>query len=360
MVELFTPGPVKLTDEIRMAQSQPMISHRSPEWNELHMDLTERFKKYTNAHEAYLVTGSGTLGIEMNILNCVRRSDKMLTLANGEFGKRFAEIARVYCDNVEEHKFAADEVGKGWNLECAKGIIDDATTRGTNVFGMVYNETSNGTRNHIKDICLYAKKKGMKTIIDGVSAWPATELDIKAMGIDFFSTGSQKAIGAPPGIAMIAVSEDGAKFNESRTDQIPSYYMNMKKYRKFIIEKKQTPYTPAVSIYFGLKAAFDLLDKEGGPKGSEERHRKASEFTHRWAEKNGMKVVAEPGFRSHTITALWTDKAKEIKKAMREKFNIEIAIGMGETKEKMIRICHIGNFTQAELEHVLACILKLK
>ncbi len=357
MTMLFTPGPVKLTDEIRMAQSHEMISHREERWNVLHMDLVERFKKYTNAHEVYLVTGSGTLGIEMNILNGLKRSDKMITLANGEFGKRFADIARVYCDNVEEHKL---EVGKGWNLEKAKPIIDQAAAKGVTVFGMVYNETSNGTRNHIGEICLYAKKKGMRTIIDGVSAWPATELDLKAMGIDFFSTGSQKAIAAPPGLAMIAVSEEGAKFNESRTDPIPSYYMNMKKYRKFIVEKRQTPYTPAVSLYFGLKAAFDLLDKDGGPKGSEARHKKAAEFTRKWAADNGMKVVAEPGFESNTITALWTDNARQIKKDMRAKFDIEIAMGMGETKEKMIRICHIGNFIQADLEKVLSAVSKLK
>jgi len=167
-------------------------------------------------------------------------------------------------------------------------------------------------------------------------------------------------VAAPPGIALIAVSEDGARFNEARTDPIPSYYMNMKKYRKFMNEKKQTPYTPAVARYFALKAAFDHLDKEGGPKGCEARHKKASEFTQRWAEANGMKVVAEPGFRSHSITALWTDKAKDIKKQMREKYDIEIAMGMGETKEKTIRICHIGNFTQEELEKVLGCILTLK
>jgi len=357
MTMLFTPGPVKLTEEIRIAQSQEMISHRESRWSELHMGLVERFKKYTNAHEAYLVTGSGTLGIEMNILNCVRRDDLMLCLSNGEFGKRFAEIARVYCNNVDEHK---NEVGKGWDIDRAKGIIDESAAKGATVLGMVYNETSNGTRNHIKDICLYAKKKGMRTIIDGVSAWPATELDMKAMGVDFFSTGSQKAVAAPPGIALIAVSEEGAKFNEGRTDPIPSYYMNMKKYRKFIIEKKQTPYTPAVSLYFSLKAAFDHLDKEGGPKGCEARHKKASEFTHKWAENNGMKVVAEQGFRSYTITALWTDKAKEIKKQMREKFDIEMATGMGETKEKTIRICHIGNFTQAELEKVLGHVRTLK
>jgi aspartate aminotransferase-like enzyme len=361
MTMLFTPGPVKLTDEIRMAQSQEMISHREGRWSNLYSGLAERFRKYANAEESYLVTGSGTLGIEMNILNCVRRNERMVTLSNGEFGKRFAEICRVYCDNVEEHK---TEIGKGWNIERAKAIIDNATSaaKGTdaaNVFGMVYNETSNGTLNDIRGICLYAKKKGMRTIIDGVSAWPATELDLKAMGIDFFSTGSQKAIASAPGITMLAISREGAEFNEKRADPIPSFYMNMKKYRKFMVEKKQTPFTPAVSLYFALKAAFDHLDGEGGPKGCGQRHAKASEFTQKWAERNGMAVVAEPGFRSYTITALWTERAKDIKKQMREKYDIEIATGMGETKEKMVRICHIGNFTQQELEKVLECVGKL-
>ena len=200
----------------------------------------------------------------------------------------------------------------------------------------------------------------MRTIIDGVSAWPATELDIKAMGIDFFSTGSQKAIAAPPGIAMLAVSREGAEFSEKRAEPIPSFYMNMKKHRKFFVEKKQTPFTPAVSLYFALKAAFGHLDAEGGPRGCEQRHMKAAQFTQEWAQMNNMGVVAEPGFRSNTITALWTDKAKEIKKQMRERYDIEIATGMGETKEKMIRICHIGNFTQQELELVLEKVGTLK
>jgi aspartate aminotransferase-like enzyme len=130
----------------------------------------------------------------------------------------------------------------------------------------------------------------------------------------------------------------------------------MRKYRKFVVEKQQTPFTPAVSIYFGLKAAFDHMDNEGGPDGSEKRHRKAAEYTHNWAKENGLKVVAEPGFRSNTITAIWADNAKDIKKQMREKFDIEIATGMGEYKEKMFRVCHIGNFTMNELEKVLGCL----
>src|SRR3989339_1207264 len=269
MTMLFTPGPVKLTDEIRESQSHEMISHREKRWNELHIGLVNRFKKYTNAHESYLVTGSGTLGIEMNIVNCVQRSDKILCLANGEFGKRFAQMNRVYCDNVEEHKL---DVGMGWNLEKCKEIIDNSNAQ---VFGMVYNETSNGVLNRVGDICSYAKKKGMRTIVDGVSAWPASQVDMKKMGIDFFSTGSQKAIAAPPGLAMISVSEEGAEFNEKRTG-IPAWYMDMRKHRKFVIEKQQTPYTPAVSLYYGLKAAFDHMDKEGGPAGSETRHKKAA------------------------------------------------------------------------------------
>lgn len=352
MTMLFTPGPVKLTEEIIQAQAKQMVSHREKRWNVIHMDLVNRFKKYTNAHEAYLVTGSGTLGIEMNIVNCVQRNDKMLCLANGEFGNRFVKMNEVYCNNVESH---SNEPGKGWKLERCKELIDDSKA---DVFGMVYNETSCGTLNHVEEICKYAKKQGMRTIIDGVSAWPAAEVDIKKMNIDFFSTGSQKAIAAPPGIAMLAISEEGAKFNE-KLETVPAWYMDMRKHRKFVNKKEQTPYTPAVSVYYGLAAAFDLMDKEGGPKASLERHKKGAEYTHRWAEKQGLKVVTEPEFRSNTITALWVDGGKAVKKQMREQFDIEIATGMSEWKDKMIRICHIGNFTMEELEKVLGCLEKI-
>jgi len=87
--------------------------------------------------------------------------------------------------------------------------IDNAQSAGATVFGMVYNDTSVGLTNHTGEICRYAKSKGMFTAVDAVSAWGGVPLSVRKDGIDFVCTGSQKAIGAPPGLSMIAVGKDG-------------------------------------------------------------------------------------------------------------------------------------------------------
>lgn len=353
---LFTPGPVKLLDEIRIAMSKEMISHREESWNQIHMSLVDRFKKYTNAEEAYIISGSGTLGNEMNLANALRKDDRIICLSNGEFGERLPEIAQIYSKEVILHQLDST---KAWNLERTKELIDDGEKKGASVLGMVYNETSNGTKNSVKDICNYAKKKGLRTIVDGVSAWPATELDMKTFGVDFFCTGSQKAIGSAPGLVMVSVSKDGADFNEKRTDIIANYYVNMKKHRKFVRDKKQTPFTPAIPLYYALDAAFSYMDRTGGIEGSIKRHKAAAEFCRKRLTEMNQKIVAEPGYESNTITAFWSDKTDLIKKEMRKRYDIEIAKGMGKEKEKMIRICHIGNFKNEELALVLDCIEKI-
>lgn len=350
MTMLFTPGPVKVLEEIRNAQAAEMWSHREQRWADLFEELIERFKKYGNAEEGYLVTGSGTLANEMNMLNAVKKTDKMLLLSNGGFGQRLHECAQVYCDSVTMHEV---ESGKGWSLENAKSHIDQASENNTEVFAMVYNETSNGTLNHAKDICNYAKKKGMRTIVDGVSAWPATELDLKSFGIDFFGTASQKSLGAPPGIGMVLVGKDGAEFNKSREDKLPGFYADMRLHRKFYENKKQTPWTPAVSVYFALKRSFDTLDKNGGINGCIKRHKEASKYSRKRVIEMGLEPVPPEEHASNTITAFWKDNARELKKQMRKEFDIEIAVGNKDLKDKVIRICHLGNFTQQELELVI-------
>jgi len=155
---LLSPGPVYVPEEILLEQAQPMITHRSPAFTRLYGEICEKLKFYLNSEEAYVITGSGTLANETNVLNCCLPDEKMLCLSNGEFGDRLAEIGEVYT-NVEKHSLPA---GKGWNIGNAKELIDNSDAH---VFGMVYNETGYGVANHAKEIFQYAKSKGMFTIM---------------------------------------------------------------------------------------------------------------------------------------------------------------------------------------------------
>ena len=349
-MHLLTPGPVALAEPLRMAQSKEMIYHRGPEIKVLVGGIVEAMKKDFNADHVFLVTGSGTAALEMAYACLTKPTDKSLVLANGTFGDKLGGMSKVYCPNTQIEKLA---LGKGWNLERAKEIIDNS---GAQIFGMVYNETSTGVLNDAKAICKYAKSKGMITILDAVSAWGAAELDIKEFGVDFTATGSQKALGAAPGISFAAFTEEMM----ARAESIParSFYFDMKKYKKDMANS-QTPTTPAVSILFSIQAAIEYINGKGGFDAHRKRHQDAAEKSRKFVESIGYKVFAEAGFYSPTITGFILEGADDIRKTLRTDYKLVTARDFGELQGKFFRICHIGNFDDAHMQYGYDCIRKV-
>lgn len=339
---LFAPGPVYVPEEIMLAQVQEMYTHRSANFKALYTDLCTRSAKYLNAEEAYVITGSGTLGIETCIVNCCLPNEKMLVLSNGNFGDLLAETAKVYT-NVDKKSIPA---GKGWNLEKAKEHIDasDAT-----VFGMVYNETGYGVRNHAKEIYQYAKKKGMLTIMDSVSAWPSLPMDMKEFGVDFFATGCQKAIGAPPGAAILGLGKEAIARFEGR-ERIPSHYCNLNRHRKVYKEKGQSPNTPAITVFWAIQKCYDIMDKEGGVSAWVEKHRVISEYVRGRITGMGLELLPEKGFESWSLTAFKHAKAADVKKMLLEKYGITIVGCKAEYKDNGLRMAHMGLFDRKNIE----------
>src|SRR5574337_338299 len=154
MAILLAPGPVPVLDEISKAQTKEMITHRSGDFTKLYSDLVTRLRGYLSAEEAYVLTGSGALGLETLIMNLCEKKDKVVCFHNGEFGEHLATTVKVHAEALE-HKL---DGGQGWSLERAKAHIDGS---GARALAMVYNETSMGVRNAVREICRYAKSKGM-------------------------------------------------------------------------------------------------------------------------------------------------------------------------------------------------------
>ncbi len=342
---LLSPGPVVVDEEILLAQAKEMITHRSEEFSQLYEHLIERMKSYLPAEQAFILTGSGTLGIEALILNSVKKNEKMLVLSNGEFGNRLAETASVYT-NVQVEKLPA---GKGWNLERAREHIDNSDAQ---FFAIVHNETGYAVRNHIKEICSYATAKGKYVLVDAVSAWPGSPIYLDEYGVDFYVTGSQKGPGAPPGVALLWISKAGWERIESM-ESIPSVYCNLKKHKVRYDKSKQTPNTPAVSIFYALKKSFELMDARGGIEQEVQRHVEISEYVRKRLKEMNLELIAEEGFESYTLTAFRADNAGEIKKKLWEKYKIKIVGCKGEFKENGLRIAHMGNFRKSEINIAL-------
>jgi len=350
---LLTPGPVYVPKEIREAQTKEMITHRSEEMTELYSDLVGRSKKYLNSEESYIITGSGSIGLEALFANFCKPGDKTLCLANGVFGKKLGLTVGIYSE-VDVHRLDA---GQAWTLKRAKEIIDKSTA---SVFGMVYNETGYGVRNEAKEIVNYAKKKGMYTILDCISAWPGTPFDMKEFELDGFVTGVQKGLACPPGLSIVGVSRDGVGRIISN-ENVKSYYCDLKKYKERFDKNGQTPFTPAVSLMWALQKSFDMLDEAGGIKAAVKKHKELSSYVQKKVVELGFELIPEKGYESYTVTAFkGGDNAKAIRSKLKKEYNIWIVGCKGEYSENGLRISNMGYVTKEMLDSCLDAIKEIK
>ncbi len=350
---LLTPGPVELAPEINRAQTRKLIHHRTPEYREMHKRIVGMAREFFGSDEAYVITGSGTAGLEAGIASLANEKDSIFIPHNGKFGERLVEISKVFCPKVVAKKF---EYGKGINLERVKAEIDAAKPT---MVAFVYCETSTGVSNRAKEIAAYAKKSGALVFVDAVSAAGGHEFDAKGWGVDYVVTGSQKALGAPPGLALVGLNKEALAKIASNSPK--AYYLDLRKFAK-AQDKWETPDTPAVTLMYSLEEALDIAFREGIAKRIE-RHRKAGEMVRRRLGEMGFTMFAEKGYESNTVTAFKVaspEQEERIRKGLLKEEDILISGGQGEMKGKILRIGHMGNFRQEDLERCLNAIGRLK
>ncbi len=349
---LFTPGPVAVHPAISSAQELEMITHRGKQFQTIYQPLAADLKAMLNAAEAHVMTGSGTLGIEANVQNALPLGGKALVLSNGAFGDKLKEHCALYYETA----FVRLNDAKGWNLERAKPHIDKASTAGVRLFCMVHHETSPGILNKVGEICRYAKSKGMLTLLDGTSAWPAYSLNHADDAVDFYSWATQKALGCPPGLVVVSHSPDAAAAIEAAP--IRSNFMNLKAYRKFAL-KGETPFTPAISIIYSLRAALDLLKKETQPAFIARYGKMAKHVRDRLASM-GFSLVVEEGFESGTVTAFYCQKNKEINSMLQAEHQVKLGGGHADWADTTLRFCNMGDMDIAKLDKGLDALETVK
>jgi aspartate aminotransferase-like enzyme len=201
----------------------------------------------------------------------------------------------------------------------------------------------------------------MLTIIDGISAWPGTAFNMKDFCVDAFVTGSQKGIAAPPGMALIGLSKEAVERYTKRA-YIPSYYCDLRRHRKRYGQDQQTPNTPAITLFWALQKAFDVLDAKGGLASCVSRHADAAAHVRAGLIGMGFQLTAENGFESNTVTGFVcrdAEQAKTIKTRLASEFGIKIVGSRGRFKENGLRMAHMGNFETKDLDACLDAIRKI-
>ena len=253
---LMTPGPVTLSDTVRKALSNEIIFHRYSSFESLFEDtcnLLHTILDTTPEHQVLILTGTGTLANESAISSVFNENDRLLMLSNGDFGERLITMASMHGI---PHKSLRYEWGEEIDCRQVEHLLCSEKFTGIVMVGL---ETSTGMSNPVEEIGLLSEKYRLIYFLDAVSAIGSEYISVKDDNIDVCITVPNKGIGGPPGLGVVALSPAAVRNAERNKGR--SMYLDLNRYLDFA-RKRQTPTTPAVSLFYGLKAALTELKEE--------------------------------------------------------------------------------------------------
>lgn len=350
---LMVPGPTPVPERVQAAMHRPMINHRGPSYEAMFRDISARLKTlFHTDHDVLTYPCAGTGAMEAAIVNLFSPGDKVLVATIGVFGDRFAQIAAAHGLQVEV--LAAKRGAAACPSALAARLAEDETGEIKGVI-VTHNETSTGVTN---DVRVLAKAKGRHPalfIVDAVSALGAIPMRMDEWGIDVVVTGSQKALMIPPGLAFLALNDRAWAACEKST--LPKYYWDAKKVKKSL-DKGQNPYTPPVSLLFGLQESLVMIEEEGEA-AIAARHVLLGQAVRAGVGALGLALFAEPEVASSVVTAVCVPDGvdgKALQKKMREAFGVTMAGGQQELEGKIFRIGHLGHVAAADVLVTLAML----
>ncbi len=342
---LRIPGPTPIPNEVREAQSAPMIDHRGTEFGEMLREISGVIAELIGTrNEVLLLTASGTGGMEAAIVNTLSPGDRVLSVSIGSFGDRFAKIAELYGAAVDRLEV---EWGEAADPAALARVLSERDPYRAVL--LTHNETSTGVANPLRDLvaAVHAAPGDPLVIVDGISGLGAMEFETDAWGIDVVVSASQKAWMASPGIAIAAVGERALAAEASA--RMPRFYLSFAEARQWA-EKGQTPWTPAVAVLYGLRVGVRRLRDEGRA-ATWARHLAVAAGARAGLEALGLRLVAPESHRSPTVTAAWLPDGLDwapFNADMRSR-GLVVAGGQGRMAGRIMRFGHMGMVEPADL-----------
>ena len=343
---LMIPGPTPVPETVLNSLGKHPIGHRSGEFQAIIEKTTKQLKwLHQTKNDVLTLTASGTAAMEAGIINTLSRGDKVLCAKNGKFGERWVEVAKAYGLQVE---IISATWGEPLNPEEFKNILSKDINKQIKAVILTHSETSTGVINDLEKISKYVKEYSSALIIaDCVTSLGACNVPMDKWGIDVIASGSQKGYMMPPGLSFVALSDKAWEANID--SNLPKFYLDLKAYKK-TLQKNSSPFTPAVNLYFALEASLNIMENNG----LEEiflRHAKHRDATQAGMKAMNLPLFAKEGYGSPSITAVAPQDvdAEQLRKIVKEDFDILLAGGQDHLKGKVFRIGHLGFVNDRDL-----------
>jgi len=352
-MQLRIPGPTPCPPQALEAMGRQMINHRGPEFGKILNSITGKLRQaFQTRGDVFVLTASGTGGLEAAIVNTLSPGDKVLSLANGFFAERFGDIAEEYGAEVTRLSF---EWGKPIDLYAVENALK--TDGKIKAVLATHNETSTGMTNDIEEISAIVKKFDKLLLVDAISSLGCINLPTDDWNCDIVVTASQKGWMVPPGLSMVSVSEKA--WQARSRAKMPRYYLDFGKAKDYL-EKGQTPWTPAVSVFYALDVTLDLMLTEGLD-NIFARHARVGQRAREGVKSLGLSLFPDEKYASNTVTAVNAMDSIDVTgliQILREQHEVIISGGQQKLSGKIFRIGHLGLVYEDDIKLVLEAIRK--
>jgi len=355
-MKLMIPGPVSVSEEVLREMGAPVRAHYGVEWTAIYNETVKLLKNvFKTQGDVHILVGSGTAGVDAAIGSMTVPGEKIIVGKNGFFGERVCQIARNYAlDLIEVNA----PLSQPLDPELFARALDQHPEAGA--IAVVHMETATTIINPIRDISKEVRKRNIPIIVDAVSSLGGIPLDMDGWHIDICVSASQKCLGAPPGLAPVAVSNRAWEIMKSKPKRGHGFYLNLETWQRFSEdwgEWHPYPVTMATNNVLALRAGVRRLLNEGVDAAIERYIALALRFRD-GIRQLGMEPYTTDEQLCPVVTAVYGPEnvpTSEIVNFLLEKHRIKIAGGLGEgLKDRIFRVAHMGiEISEQDIDGVL-------
>jgi len=337
---LMGPGPSDIHPRVLAALARPTVGHLDPYYlrimDELQSMLREVFR--TKNRMTMAISGTGSAGQEATVLNLVEPGERVLVCVNGVFGGRLADMAERAGGEVTK-------IERPWGEVFTVGEVKDALARvKPRVVAIVMAETSTGAWQPIEEIAAAVRDAGAMLIVDTVTALGGIPVEIDKWQIDAVYSGTQKCLSCPPGLAPVSFSDRAVEKILARKQKVRSWYLDVSLIANYWGGDRVYHHTAPINMTYALHEALRILLEEGLEQ-SFVRHRRNHEALKAGLAAVGIEYATQAGHALPQLNAVRIPAGVDdaaVRKALLDRYNIEIGAGLGAFKGKVWRIGLMG------------------
>ena len=352
---LFGPGPSDVAPSVLEAMSRPVVGHLDPAFVRLLDDVAGMLREVfrTSNEVTFAVSGTGSAGMEMALVNLLEPGDRAIVCIAGVFGERLAEIARRCGAEVDEVR--ADR-GSPVRDEAVAEALERAPAK---LVALVHAETSTGVRQPVEGIAAAARDRGALVVVDAVTSLAGIPLSVDAWGIDVCYSGTQKCLSVPPGLAPITFSPRAMDAVGARREAVRSWYLDVGLVTRYWGSDRIYHHTAPISMIYALHEGLRLVLDEG-LEARWERHRRLGAELQTALTERGFELLAADGSRLPQLTAAAVPPGVDERAARARLLNdhgIEVGAGLGAFAGRAWRVGLMGeSCREAKLSRLIAAI----